>query len=284
MPEHWQPGRKELFSAEDIDKEGFERTINLAPRAVAVLERRAAALSNGEGLLFGKYQRALRGHWFKAAKAAGIENRRAKKISVYDFRHAAVKRFRDASGGDARGVGFSIELIDVQDRLAGMSSGKFYANNPIDILRRATKPIIDEYDLVLIDCPPNLGIITLNGLRIAQGYVVPTIPDVLSTYGIPQIKTRVAAFAENIGDSIDPLGIIVNKYREQSTVHRDTLKRLSKMGIPIFKTIIPENNQIAGSAEYAPISTLRQKYGYQGQYDSYVALTKEFLQILEAHA
>jgi chromosome partitioning protein len=178
----------------------------------------------------------------------------------------------------------SIDLIDVQDRLAGLSSGRFYANNPIDILRRATKPLIDEYDYILLDCPPNLGIITLNGLRIAQGYVIPTIPDVLSTYGIPQITTRVAAFADNIGESIQPLGIIVSKYREQSTVHRGTVKRLPKTKVPIFKTFIAENNQIAASAEYAVVSTLRQKYGYQGQYDNYLALTNEFVAAVEAMA
>src|SRR5690242_8713899 len=54
----------------------------------------------------------------------------------------------------------SLDLIDVQDRLATMPSGKFFAENPIDILRKATNNILDEYDYVLIDCPPNLGVIT----------------------------------------------------------------------------------------------------------------------------
>jgi len=122
VPEHWQPGSDELFIAADIDKEGYERTVKLPPRAVAVLERRAASLPGGVGLLFGPYQGALRSHWYKAAKAAGIEDRRAKKISVYDFRHAAVKRYRDASGGDARGVGYMAGWRKPQamlDRYAG---------------------------------------------------------------------------------------------------------------------------------------------------------------------
>ncbi len=54
-----------------------------------------------------------------------------------------------------------------------------------------------------------MGIITLNGLHISDGYI---IPDILSTYGIPQIVTRVRDFADEIGESIEPLGIVVTKF------------------------------------------------------------------------
>ena len=81
----------------------------------------------------------------------------------------------------------SLDLIDVQDRLVSVPSGRFYAVNPTELLWRVVKSRLDDYDVVIVDCPPNLGIITLNGLRISDGYIVPTIPDHLSTYGIPQI-------------------------------------------------------------------------------------------------
>lgn len=176
----------------------------------------------------------------------------------------------------------SLDLIDVQDRLASMSTGRFYAENPTDILRRATRPIIDEYEYVLVDCPPNLGIITLNGLRISMGYIIPTIPDVLSTYGIPQIVKRVKAFSNAIAEEIEPLGIVVSKYRVQSTVHQNIQKRLqASKDAPVFKTVIPENNQVAAAAEFTPVSTLRQKWGYQGLYDQYVQLAKEIMEKVE---
>ena len=71
---------------------------------------------------------------------------------------------------------------------------------------------------MIVDCPPNLGIITLNGLRISRGFIIPTIPDVLSTYGIPQILKRVSQFSGEIAENIEPLGIIVTKY--QATLDR----------------------------------------------------------------
>jgi chromosome partitioning protein len=133
---------------------------------------------------------------------------------------------------------------------------------------------------VLIDCPPNLGIITLNGLRIASGggYIIPTIPDVLSTYGIPQIVKRVGEFSTAIAEPIDALGIVVSKFREQSTVHQNVLRQLRKSkDAPVFATVIKENNQVAGAAEFTPVSTLRQKWGYQGQYEAFKELTEELL-------
>jgi chromosome partitioning protein len=171
----------------------------------------------------------------------------------------------------------SLDLIDVQDRLATIPSGKFYEANPIELLRRAVKSIIDDYDLVLIDCPPNLGIITLNGLRISSGYIIPTIPDILSTYGIPQIVKRIGEFSSKIGEPIKPLGIVISKYRAQSTVHQNVVKQLHlEKDAPCFQTIIPEANSFSGVAEMTSGQrTIKQKYGYKGEPETYLALADE---------
>ena len=180
----------------------------------------------------------------------------------------------------------SLDLIDVQDRLASMSPGRFYSNNPTDLLRKAVRPIVNDYDYVLVDCPPNLGIITLNGLRLSDGYIIPTIPDVLSTYGIPQIQRRVSEFADSLGETITELGIIVTKYRVASSVHRNTVQRMEEDENlpPVFSAYVPEGNQIAQSAEFVDYGTLRQKYGYQGQFDTFYALAKEFIDATEEAA
>jgi chromosome partitioning protein len=171
----------------------------------------------------------------------------------------------------------SLDLIDVQDRLATIPSGRFFEANPIAILHRAVKSILDDYDLVLIDCPPNLGIITLNGLRISSGYIIPTIPDILSTYGIPQIVKRIGEFSDKIGEEIEPLGIVISKYRTQSTVHQNTTRQLrQERDAPCFKTVIPESNSISGSAETVTGQrTIKQKYGYRGEPEAYLALADE---------
>lgn len=180
----------------------------------------------------------------------------------------------------------SLDLIEVQDRLVTMPAGRFHTRAPSDILDVALKQVMGEYDWIVIDCPPNLGLITLNGLRIAQGYVIPTIPDVLSTYGIPQIVSRVDDFAEELNQPIEPYGIIISKYRQQSTLHRNTVEQLRNDPNmpPVFETMIPETNAIAASAEFVEVSTLRQKYDYQGNYQLFSRLAGEVVEAVEAVA
>ncbi len=176
----------------------------------------------------------------------------------------------------------SLDMIDLQDRIASIPQGRFYSNNPTDILKRAVRDIKNDYDYILIDCPPNMGLITLNGLRIANGYIIPTIPDILSTYGIPQIINRVGKFSDNIGEGIECLGIVATKVRGQSNLHTKTVQELKKgADAPFFRTIFEENNRIGEAAEYQEVGTLRQKWGYQGQYDRFEHFAREVMERAE---
>lgn len=177
----------------------------------------------------------------------------------------------------------SLDLIDLQDRLAGMPAGRYFARSPVDILHTAVKNHLSDYDWVIVDCPPNLGLITLNGLRMADGFIIPTIPDVLSTYGIPQILTRVEDFANDINESIEPLGIIISKYRDQGTLHRTTVANLrSDPKLPeVFDTVVPEAVAVAEAANHQIVSTLRQKYSYGDRYQTFSELTEEVVEAVE---
>lgn len=171
----------------------------------------------------------------------------------------------------------SLALIGMQEKVAAAALG--IGNESTDILLRALTPVVDNYDYVLIDCPPNLETITLNGLRAADAYIIPTIPDVMSTYGIGPIQERVKSHGERWGKSIVELGIVITKYRRASSVHRNTvddLNRRKDIGM-VFPSLIPEANQIAAAAEYADFGTLRQKYGTDGQFTALRELTQDFM-------
>ncbi len=198
-------------------------------------------------------------------------------FSMADTLQKNVSNIRDVKNLDL--LPSSMDLIDLQDRLVTIPQGQFYSNNPTDIIKRAVKDIKGSYDFILIDCPPNMGLITLNGLRISDGYIIPTIPDVLSTYGIPQIISRVNKFSDTIGENIECFGIVATKVRMQSTLHNNTLRDLkSERDASLFNTVFYENNQMGEAAEYQAIGTLRQKWGYQGQYDRLESFAREVIE------
>ena len=206
---------------------------------------------------------------------------------TFDLEKTLQRKVSDVQGAEKVDLlPSSIDLIDVQDKLASAPSGQFYSVTPIDLLSLAVKAKLDDdiYDLVLVDCPPNLGIITLNGLRISEGYIIPTVADFLSTYGIPQIVKRVRNFSREIAEEITPLGIVITKFQANSKTHVNVTDNLRKENAPpVFDTILRQADQFATAAEFQTGGrrTLKQKYGYGDLAERCVDLAKELLKKLE---
>lgn len=207
------------------------------------------------------------------------------RTNVFDIDDAIIQGVSNVGGGidNLCLLPSSLGLIEIQDQLALIPGSHQYAISPVEILAGALRSTLDNFDYVLIDCPPNLGIITLNGILISNGYVIPTIPDILSTYGIPQILNRIGEFSRQKRIHVDAKGIIVSKYRAQSGLHNSKLQQLQQDAAsgklpPILMPIVPEATHIAESPDYsATVSTLRQKYGYGKNYETYSALALEFM-------
>ena len=173
----------------------------------------------------------------------------------------------------------SLDLMDIQEGLTHRQYADPGSHRPVEILLSAVRPIADRYDYILVDCPPNLGILTLNGLRLADGYLIPTIPDILSTYGIPQLQNKIRELAKRTGHSVREIGLVITKYRSASNLHRTIIEQLQRDDriANVVPAWVPEANQIAASAEFVPYGTLKRKYGNTGQYDALRILTETIM-------
>jgi chromosome partitioning protein len=111
------------------------------------------------------------------------------------------------------------------------------------------------------------------------------VPDVLSTYGIPQIIKRVRNFSREIAEEITPIGIVLTKYQANSTTHVNVSGNLRKEDDPpVFKAVLRQADQFAAAAEFQNTGarrTLKQKYGYGDLAERCIDLAEELLNKLE---
>ena len=177
----------------------------------------------------------------------------------------------------------SIRLHRIQDKITKIADLDTFRSPTTYALREALRDVMPHYDHVLIDCPPNLGIITLNGIAISRYFLIPVVPDILSTLGVPLVLDRMADFALRAQHEIFGLGIVVSRFRPTSRLHKQTVDSMRRYAIPgihppIFTSIITEDIEVAEAADVEEqVMSLRQKFGGSGPHKQFSALTDEYL-------
>lgn len=177
----------------------------------------------------------------------------------------------------------SIRLHRIQDRITKITDLDSFRNGPVYALRESLRDVLPHYDHVLIDCPPNLGVITLNGIAISRYFLIPVVPDILSTLGVPLVLDRMADFALRAQHEIFGLGIVVSRYRSSSRLHKQTVLSMRRDAIPgihppIFNTIIAEDVGVAEAADVEDnVSSLREKFGGNAPHRQFSGLADEYL-------
>ncbi len=169
----------------------------------------------------------------------------------------------------------SIRLIDLEPVLTDIPAKSGYTVNPMEVLRTAIGKHLENYHYVFIDCPPNLGFITRNGIEISDFYLIPTVTDALSTYGVPQIVKKIHEFSTKRSLSIRCAGLVATKFMTGSGAQQRGLANLPARfaepfdalklpRAPIFQTKMPQANATAEAMDFsATPRTFKEKYGYQ---------------------
>lgn len=130
----------------------------------------------------------------------------------------------------------SIYLLENQDSIIRISD---HGGQHIEVLNHEINKVKDQYDYILIDCPPSLGAVTLNGLNISHYYVVPTTPDIFSKYGIQQVINRIEKFKQksNKPNLLKLAGILFTKVESKTMLHKSIMQELRHTyGQDVFET------------------------------------------------
>ena len=154
-----------------------------------------------------------------------------------------------------------IRLVDVELTLGGVDDRH-------NVLSEQLKPLKDNYDYILIDCPPSLSILALNALYASDYVIIPMLMEVLSLQGLDQIVTTVEKINAGYNKKLKVLGILpvmVDKRRKLSSEVKEYIKE--NYEIRIFKSLIRSNVKASESpsfgksvVEYAPNSNSALDY------------------------
>jgi chromosome partitioning protein len=117
------------------------------------------------------------------------------------------------------------------------------------IFARKLEKVIEDYDLIICDCPPNLQTATQNALYASDWYLVPMQPDFLSSIGLDLLLDRLEYLKEELQFRIRCLGIVFSRVRGHIRFHVETMERLpdekGHRRLHFFKTHIPENIRLS---------------------------------------
>ncbi len=135
-------------------------------------------------------------------------------------------------------------------------------------LARALREVSDNYDLVLIDCPPSLGILTINGLTAANAVVIPLQCETLSHRGVGQLLDTISDVRGFTNPDLKVLGIIATMFDTRTKHSREVLEDVQeRYGLTAFSPPVPKSIRFAEAPglgktilTYAPSSRGAQAY------------------------
>ena len=114
-------------------------------------------------------------------------------------------------------------------------------------LRRAIDSVRDQYDLVLIDCPPSLGLLTLNGLAAADDIIVPIQCEYYALEGLGQLLRNVGLVQSNLNRALEVRGIVLTMYDGRTKLADQVESEVREyFGPKVYRTVVPANGATLG--------------------------------------
>jgi chromosome partitioning protein len=159
-------------------------------------------------------------------------------------------------------VGAELELVERSDRETA--------------LRRALTRVRDRYDFIIIDCPPSLGLLTLNVLTAADGVIIPIQCEYYALEGISQLLNTVRLVQQNFNPPLAIDGVLLTMYDARLNLCRQVAEDAKEyFGQQVFRTVIPRNVRLAEAPSFGKPILLYDVQSVGAK--SYLAVAQELI-------
>jgi len=174
----------------------------------------------------------------------------------------------------------TLTLIPATINLAGAEIELVSALSRETRLRQALLPIASRYDFVLIDCPPSLGLLTINALTVAEEIIIPVQAEYYALEGLSQLTAVVNRVRSALNPTLHVSGVLVTMFDGRTRLAMEVLDELEKyFPQQMFKTQIPRNIRLSEAPSFGKPVILFDVKSRGAQ--AYISLAKE---LLGAHA
>ena len=144
-------------------------------------------------------------------------------------------------------------------------------------LKQALSQHADDYDFVLIDCPPSLSMLTLNGLCAAHGVVIPMQCEYYALEGLSDLVNTIKQVHRNFNRDLRIIGLLRVMFDPRSTLSRQVSDQLEQhFGDKVFRTLVPRNVRLAEAPSYGTPGVLFDKNAKGSQ--AYLAFAREMIE------
>jgi len=213
----------------------------------------------------------------------GIKNPDALDVSLATVMDAAIE---DRSMDESAGIlhhGEGVDILPSNIELSGMETGLFNIMSREYVLRNYIDSVRKNYDYILIDCMPSLGMMTINALVAADSVIIPSQPSFLSTKGLNLLLHSISKVKRSINPSLKIDGILFTMVDSRTNNAKDiieTLRDTVGQSIRIFDTEIPHSVRAAECSLTGESIFAHDKNGKVAA--AYENLTKEVEQLERA--
>jgi chromosome partitioning protein len=187
--------------------------------------------------------------------SSGVDKREM-ALSVYDvlLEEASIAEARIRSNWGADGVRSKIPTYDVLGAnrdLAGAEVELVSLERRENRLKQALAVVDAEYDFVLIDCPPSLSMLTLNGLCAAHGVIVPMQCEYFALEGLTDLVNTIKQVHANLNRDLKIIGLLRVMFDPRITLQQQVSDQLKDhFGDKVFAAVIPRNVRLAEAPSY----------------------------------
>ena len=168
------------------------------------------------------------------------------------------------------------DLLPANRELAGAEIELVALPNREGRLKAALAPLADEYDFVLIDCPPSLSLLTINGLVAAQTVLIPMQCEYYALEGLSDLVGTIKRVRAHLNPALEIGGLLRTMYDPRNTLSQHVSAQLEQhFGEKVFKTLVPRNIRLAEAPSFGTPAVVWDRASKGAQ--AYLALAEEIL-------